>query len=160
MNHIGRETTVEVNGKKYRLSRFTRKILRSFLDWANVELGNPLDAIKDRLAGFPPHLQEMIVKDALEQARLRRSVNSPEVQSLLATPQGSMKLLSLLFQQHHPELTDADVEAIYDACATEHGESYLEKKIVEASGQMPKDESEIEREALQEAGLLPGEKKG
>lgn len=166
MRHIGKETSVTINGKQYRLSRFTRKVLRDFLEWADKQLGDPLDAIKDKLAGFPPNVQEYLVKDALERASLRRSINSPEVQALMATPEGIMKILSLLFQQHQPGLTDADVEDLYETLVEEMGqheaEEYLSNAIVEASGRMPVDETQTERAFLQEKGLLPAsnQKKG
>jgi hypothetical protein len=156
--YIGRNIAVEIGGRKYVLSRFTRKVLRAFLDWADKELGDPLEAVKGKLAGFPPNIQELMVREAIQAAKLRRSVDSPEVQALMQRPEGVMKILALLFQANHPELTDRDVEALFDQAAQEHGENYLERKILEASGQIPKDEDQTTREFLDPDQA--GEKKG
>ncbi len=134
MNHIGRETYVEVEGRKYRLSRFTRKLVSAFLDWSEAVLPNPFDAIKGKLDGLPEFAQQLIVKDAIEAAKLRKSLNSPEVQALMGTDKGLMKIICLLFSTHHPELTVEDASKIYDDCLEEHGADYLPKKIAEASG--------------------------
>lgn len=162
MNYIGKETLVEIGGKKYKLSRFTRGIVRQFMDWADKELGNPLLEIKDVIQDFPPNVQEIMVKDAMNRKAQRRSFHSPDVQALLSSPEGVMKLLSFLFQQHQPELSDDDVAGLYDLSIAEHGgEEYLSDKIAECAGKMPKDESALEREYLQEHGLLhQPEKKG
>lgn len=157
MEYIGRSVTVDAGGKKYTLSRFTRKVLRQFLDWADKELGDPLEQVKAKLAGFPPNIQELMVREAIQSAKLRRSINSPEIQALMSRPEGVMKILALLFQQNHPELSDRDVEAVFDQCAEEHGEGYLERKILEASGQAPKDEEAVTSEFL---GTEAPEKKG
>jgi hypothetical protein len=143
MDYIGSEPLIEVNGKRYRLGRFTRKVLKQFLSWADEELGNPLEQVKGQLAGFPEHIQEIMVRDAIDRAKLRRSINSPEVQALLTTPEGAMKILALLFQQHQPALSDRDVERIYDECCDQHGPGYLEKKIAAAGGTIPRDEEAI-----------------
>lgn len=143
MNHIGRETYVECEGKKYRLTRFTRRLVAAFLDWSETVLPNPYDEIKGKLEGLPEFAQQLIVKDAIERAKLRKSLNSPEVQSLMGTDKGLMKILHLLFSTHHPELTVDDAGRIYDACLDEHGADYLPKKIAEASGVAP-DEAEGE----------------
>jgi hypothetical protein len=159
---IGKETYVEIGGEKYKLARFDRRIYDQFLQWADKQLGHPLDAIKDKLASFPPKIQEIMVRDALDRAALRRSISSPEVQALLATPEGCMKLLALLFQKHHPELTDRDVENLYEKAVEEHGPNYIENKLGEAQGVTPKAETEREKAALVAVGALKpdSEKKG
>lgn len=155
MRHLGTEVEITVGGKKYKLSRFSRKIVKQFIDWAQTVLPDPLTLVKDKLKDFPPNVQEIIVKDALANARMRRSVNNPEIQALMTTPEGGMKLLSLMFQAHHPNLTDAEVEAIYEQIGLEYGEGYLESKLVQAAGEMPVDDAEAERQVMQEAGLIP-----
>lgn len=154
MQHLGTEVELEVSGQKYRLSRFSRKIVRQFIDWAQTVLPDPLAIVKDKLRDFPANIQEIMVRDALAQARMRRSVNNPEIQALMTTPEGGMKLLALMFQAHHPDLSETQVEEIYEACAREHGEGYLERKLVQAAGEMPVNEREAEREVMTEAGLL------
>jgi hypothetical protein len=155
---IGRETTIEIGGKKYKLSRFDRLILEQFLDWADKHLGHPLDQIKDKLKDFPPDIQRFMIQEAMSKMALRRSFNSPEVRALLVTPEGSMKLCCLLFQRYQPDLTDKDVEKLYEAACDEHGYGYMEKVITRSEGVMPIPDSDIERETLIEFGLVEEDK--
>jgi hypothetical protein len=137
MDYIGKETFVEVGGQKYKLARFDRNILEGFIEWAGKELPSPLEVIKAHIKDFTPRQQELMIKEAVAGARSKLSLNSPEVQNLLGTPKGVIKVTSLLFQRHHPELTEKDVERIYDQCEQEHGDDYLWKKIEVASGRFP-----------------------
>lgn len=157
-NYIGKETYIEVNGKKYRLSRFTQSIGEAFLSWADKRLGNPLDKIKGTLAGFPPEVQKILATRAYEEASKPRTLSSDDVQSLLQTYEGGLKLIGLLLQRYNPELTDSQVKDVYESCSEEHGEDYLAGKIKEASGIVPKDDKEREKEALIERGALEPER--
>ncbi len=135
MNHLGTATDLEIGGKTYTLARFTRRIMRLYLDWADKVLPDPIQAIKASLDGFPPHLQELMVRDALDRSRLRRSFNSDEVQQLLQTPEGVFKLFSLLISASHPELTESQLEDLFDTFLKEQadkgadGEEALQKSF-------------------------------
>ncbi len=155
MEHLGKEVIIEVNGRKYRLSRFTRRIANEFLDWADKYLGSPLARAKEHIKDFPEHLQAIIVKDALELARMRRSITSPEIQNLLATPEGSTRLFYLLFKDHQPTMTEAEVDNVCNDYTVENGLEGLGVLFSVAAGRMPKPESEAEKEALQSMGALP-----
>src|SRR4051812_8955837 len=123
-HHIGRPTTIEANGRTYTIGRFTRNILFRFMDWAEAQIPDPLDDLKTKITGFPPHIQELMVKDALQKSRVRRSVQSPEVQQLLGTPEGAIKILQLLLSKNHPELSESEVGDIFDSMIEEHGGEY------------------------------------
>lgn len=134
--HLGRDIPFTLAGKTYTLSRFTRRILNDFLEWADAVLPHPLDELKGRLDGFPKDVQEMLVKDAVANARLRKSVTNPEVNRLMNSEQGAFKVLHLLLAKHHTDLTEDDVWDIYLGCVREHGDEYLLKKIAAAQGQL------------------------
>jgi hypothetical protein len=156
---IGREVTITVGEVKYTLSRFDRSILARFMHWANTKLPNPLDVIKDRIKDFPPDLQKVMVREAMDKATCLRSFESPEIQSLIQTVEGAAYLFYLLFQKHHPEVTEAHAEQIYQHCVEEHGEGWVEKQLSTAQGISPEAQSDIEKAYLERVGLLP-EKKG
>lgn len=159
MHHVGIDTFIEVDNKKYKLSRFERKEHRKFLDWADKVIPDPFELIMGRLESFPPALQEILVKEALQYAKMRLTMLSPEVQNLLQTSEGGIKLLEVMLQRHHPELTTAEVENIYDRCQEEHGPDYLISKVAEVSGRLPVTETEAEREKYEELGLTPKKKR-
>lgn len=156
---IGREAIIEVGEKTYRLARFDRDVLERFIDWADTKLPNPLALLKDQLSDFPPAIQEMMVREAMHRASLKRSYNSPDVQSLLHSPIGGYKVFHLLLYKHHPELTERESRDIYDDASREHGVNYIPNKIAVAEGQMPIPESAVEKQVMVEAGVL-AEKKG
>jgi hypothetical protein len=156
---LGREAIIEAGGQAYRLARFDRDVLERFLDWAETKLPNPISLIKDQLADFSPAHAEMLIKEAMSRAALKRSYNSPDVQSLLHSPLGAYKVFHLLLAKYHPELTERESRDIYDQATLEHGIDYVAKKIAVAEGQMPTPESAFERQVMVEAGVL-AEKKG
>jgi hypothetical protein len=145
LEHLGTEPIIEVGGKTYKLSRFTRGILRQFMDWAEKQLGDPLDAIKHKLDGFSPAIQELLVRDAVNASKHRRNIQSPEIQALMQTEEGGIRLLTLLFNKHHPELTEAQVGELFDQCLIEHGQDYFANKLAEASGVIPDDEATLKK---------------
>lgn len=148
MNHIGQESKLSIGGKVYTFSRFERHQLRAFLEWANNKLGCPLQEVKKIVDGFPPAMQTLLVNDALERKRNRQNPNSEEIQALMSSQDGAMKLIYLLFQKHHPELTDSDIEKLYDQALLEHGENFLKPIMEKANGVTPVDEAKEKRKLL------------
>ena len=145
------------------MSRFTRKVLRQFTEWASTKIPNPLETLRNQIAGFTPELQQIIIKDALgkgiiEKARMRLDPMGEEVQDLLGTPEGQSYLVFLLALQHQPNTTEREVEELLAACEQEHGSHYIAVKMGQVTGKLPIDESEAERLFLIEAGLLPAPK--
>lgn len=154
MDHIGRDTVIESKGRRFTLSRYTRQVLRRFIRHANEVLPHPLDEAKAHLDGFPPHLQEKIVNDALERMRERINFTSADIRAYLMSPDGEAKLLQLLLLKHHPEMTVEAAEELYEDVIEEHGMEYMGERFKEASGVMPEEQSE----ALEAIGLLPKKK--
>lgn len=118
-----------VNGTEYELSAFDAALAKQVLAWAESRLPNPLDLIKDRIAFFPPAVQEMMIRDAMDKARTPKSLDSAEVQAQIRTLEGIEYVLCLLFKRHHPQLTVEQIWGIHQAAVKEHGEGYLEGLI-------------------------------
>ncbi|WP_020469319.1 hypothetical protein [Zavarzinella formosa] len=141
--YIGRETTIEVGGQSYTLSRYDREILDQMTEWARAQLPNPLEAIKGHIADFPKHLQELMLREAVANASRKLSFDSPQIQEILNSVNGAMRVISLLLKKHHPDINEEKVWAIIEQLAEERGsqaeaERYLSDKLVECQGRFPK----------------------
>jgi hypothetical protein len=102
---------------------------------------DPLERAKTDIAGLPEKLQEMILERALAaRDKKKLTLNSPELQEVMATPEGASKLLCLLLQKYHPGLSDQQCEDIYEQCDQEYGVEYLKGKFELANGIIPEDE--------------------
>ncbi len=146
MNHIGRKVTFEVGGKRYTLSRYTRRVLSRVVEWAASRLPHPLDAIKNRLDGFPAHLQERIVDAAIDSSKSWGSINNPEIQAKMNTEEGVIKQFQLLLQEHHPDITEDEVFDLIIACEEEHGQQFIADRLAETHGKLKTESEEGEGE--------------
>jgi hypothetical protein len=159
MQHIGKETFVEVNNSRYKLSRYTRELDGEFTKWALEQLPDPIEQARTQIRGFPPEVQQVIIKDALEQKRKRDAGVSDEVLLMKNSDKGMWKILCLLFQKYNPELTERDVANIFDECLQQHGKDYLADRISEAQGIVK--QSDLPQEGLKkthhkESPYIPG----
>lgn len=125
-NYVGKEQTIVVDGKSYKLSRLTRATMKEFAEWAKSLIPNPLDVVAERLDQFAkyPHLQEVMVKDAVARSKTFGDFNSPEVQSIMSSMDGQIKMVSMLLKPNHPELTEDEVFDIALKYQEEHGEDF------------------------------------
>jgi len=135
MFHLGQVQNIEVSGKSYKLGRLTRSDMSQFIDWANERTPHPLDELTlERLNKYPPHLQEILLKNAQDKAEMRRSYTAPHIQGAINSPEGIIKLFELVLRKQHPEITYTAVAVLYDACLEEHGPDYLKEKLQRAQG--------------------------
>jgi|SRR5579883_106628 len=156
MQYAGREVTLDIKGKTYRLGRYDLSILSKATKWAAARLPDPLSDLEGRLDKFPPAVQELLVKEAIERKQHRQEYNSPEIQGQIKSPEGAVYVFYLLFNKYHPEITEEQVGQLYLDSVEEHnGPEYLLEKVGQTFGQLPKSDSEGEREALQAVGALP-----
>ncbi len=103
--HVGREQTITVNGKAYRLGRLRRKEWREFHEWAKELLPNVLEVLATQIEKYPANLQPLMASEAVQM------VNEPierRTSSLIDTPSGWAKLVYLMLQEHHPGVTDEE----------------------------------------------------
>ena len=153
---LGSQVEVMIGGRSITFSRFTRKILRAFFDWAVSVLPNPLDEARKQIKDFPIDIQKMIVADALERSKNLRTLNNPDVQALIQTPEGSMKIIELLVREKHPHFTSQEVEDLYEQGLVEYGSHYFPKIFSMATGTMSVDEEKVIKEELIKMGVLEG----
>ena len=128
--HIGQEQTIKVNGRDWRLSRWTRAIWREWLEWAKKQIPDPVEECAKILDKFPKDLQEKMVTWALEKKSRVLSLGSPEVNALFDDPEGTCHLLYLLLKKHQPDATEDDAMDVFNAL----GQEVLNKHFDLAAG--------------------------
>lgn len=115
---LGREVTVEVGGKSWRICRMTVDVLDRFVDWVRSQMPQV-----EPFAGFDKIIPHLPKEDALklikdEQARrdsfLVMDFNSPLVEQQLHTGRGMMRLLLLMLQVHQPETTLEEAKEVFE----------------------------------------------
>lgn len=136
MEHIGREQTVEIGGKTYKLSRLTRKMWKAFLAFARDLLPDPLEVVKKALDGFSVEIQEKLVKEALDKATLYLDLFSPQVGSVLSSIEGQSYLFYLLIRDNH-DVTEEEATNLFFALINEFGRDKLDTLLVNAAGIIP-----------------------
>lgn len=159
MPNIGTEQKITVGDKAYTFSPFTIEMLHEFVNWANDKLPDPLSLVAKNFNDYPKPMQELLVAKALEKAQSRKEFSSPEIQGLLNSFEGGVKICSMLLHKHHPEVTEQTAQKIIQDCIEEHGSDYIAKVFAKAQGTVEQSESEIERETMEDLGLLPVIKK-
>jgi hypothetical protein len=110
----------------YKLAEFDQKIAAEVLTWAKTKLPDPIEELKKFLNGFSATLQAIMVKEAMLQARIPKSIDSPEVQGLIKSPEGLEKVMFLMFHKYQPDLTIEDIWKIHHQAVRELGENYVE----------------------------------
>jgi hypothetical protein len=80
--------TLTLKDASYRLAEFDERMAADLLAWAKTKLPDPLEEIKGVISNFSPRLQEVMVKEAMQMKRIPKSIDHPEVQALLKTPEG------------------------------------------------------------------------
>ena len=117
--------SLSVKGETYKLPSKTW-VCKEFLAWNKSKEVDPLIAAKDLIKDMPPNLQEIIVRDALEERKKIQSPSNEDLKARLMTAEGLEKFLSLLLTKYQPELTSEQVWAIHDGACEEHGDAYLD----------------------------------
>lgn len=121
--------TINLNGTEYKLPVVTNtKLQTSFLGWARVKLHgslSPLSLLRDKLDGLPPEVQIHLAEKALDAERQQLNYSSPEIQGLLATPEGSAEFVRLFWQYYQPDLTPDLTWELHEAAMKQYGEEYV-----------------------------------
>ncbi len=119
--------TITLSGTEYKLPFVSNAtVQQGFLNWAGEKLQtSPLDILREKIAGYPPEVQAMLVKEALHAERTPLSFASPEVQGLLGTPEGAAEIIRLFWQYYQPDLTPEKCWELHTAATEAHGAGYL-----------------------------------
>lgn len=119
MLNFGSEQTIEAAGKSYRLSRLKVKHIRAFRDWVAARVGDPF-SLAERMADKLPAEQVMtLVREAEEVQRQLDAftLTCPLGLRYLGTEAGHTEVVRLLLDEHHPQATDDEVEAVAEVVA-------------------------------------------
>lgn len=114
-----------IGGAEYKLPAVDLRLATDFLTWAKPHLPSALDALASKIAAFPPHLQEVMVREAMKADQTPKNFDSPEVRAVLTTPHGASEFVRLLFTRHHPDLTAEQAWELHEKAVEEHGQDYL-----------------------------------
>lgn len=149
-NYIGKETQITVGQKTYKLARLTRGIMHEFAEWAKSQIPNPLNVVAEKLPLFDkyPHLQDMMVKQAVKDSKTYGDVNSHEVQAIAGSMDGQIKMVTLLLKANHPEVTEDEAFEI----AMQFSREEKDRKINAQAKKLKQEQPELsEEDALQMA---------
>lgn len=139
LNHLGVDEIVEIKGKTYKLGRFTMELWIKFTEFARKVLPNPLDLIRGKLEGFPPDIQEKLVREAYDRSYRHLSITSPEVTGVLNSYEGMTYLFVLRLQVYQPHITLEEGRQLFLAYLSEAGEGAAAESVVRATGVLPED---------------------
>jgi hypothetical protein len=130
---LGKETEFSALGKVWKVGRFTLKAWDELLALARPHLPDPYDGLKELLPSLDKELARELVLEAQKAKRRILSINSPEVQEWIETPEGLLSLFYVLLKQAHPEMTPELAVQI----AAEVSEAQQAAMIAAASGTPP-----------------------
>jgi hypothetical protein len=140
MLELGSESVIEMDGKKWILSRFHIGILHAWRDWIAKQIGDPFATV-ERLAKYLDK-SEMLprIKDAeaiCEQLR-GFSMGCPLAKDWLKRESGLAELFKLLLTEHHPNITQGEVFALMCNVGDVDG---LEDSLAKVQGSLPNAEA-------------------
>jgi hypothetical protein len=145
MNHIGVEQVFEVKGRRYRLGRLTRGVLRAWLQWADSQVPTPLELAWRHLDDYP--CPEILVKVA-DEANARRFTPDDPTTALELTELGQFEFFCLLMDPYHWHLSRRKLWRLFSRI---NWPMLLQK----AGGVAPTDEGEAETDMYRALGWLP-----
>jgi len=145
MNHIGVEQVFEVKGRRYRLGRLTRAVVRAWLQWADLQVPTPLELAWRHLEDFP--CPNVLVKIA-DDANARRFTPEDPTTVLELTEMGQFEFFCLLMDKHHWKLSRRKLWWIF--CQVD-----WTQLVQKAGGVAPVDESEAETDLYRRLGWMP-----
>ncbi len=128
-SHHGREVTFPALGQSWTVARFDLDLLARWIDWARPQIPDPLEVAEaevlrlaekieaartdETMGEDRKHLRvrawqeqiERISRLAMAEAAEYLSITSPEIQSLMNSPEGAGEIFRLLLEKHHPGIT-------------------------------------------------------
>ncbi|MCC6421627.1 MAG: hypothetical protein IT429_25690 [Gemmataceae bacterium] len=110
----GRETAVVAAGKTWTVGRIDVGVLERFRDWVQQQEGDPFDGLERLIDRVPKEIALEMIKEARGRRDALRLMDyaDPLLQRYQQTVRGSLQLLLLALQTHHPEATLTDVQAV------------------------------------------------
>lgn len=151
MRHIGLRQTLWLGDKVYHFSRYERRLVRRWLDWARTVLPNPLEQVEKALPDLPEECAVAAVDIARDLTIKSLCLDSPELRELAYSWQGVRHSLALCLE----ELPLPEAYAIMDKIYQERGEVECINLLVSAQGD-GRTMTQVSVGYYRALGLLPG----
>lgn len=138
----GKATKIKAMGKEWTLSRLELHIIEAYRDWIAEQVD--VQKLFDRAERFADKLPAIAAKEYEEAKEIEKqlecfSLSCPLAKRFLtpddpksASLAGVVKFYHLLLQEHHPDLTPVDVQAIILAAGKQ-----LAPAVAKAEGKVP-----------------------
>ncbi len=115
MLHTGCIQVIEIEGKRYKLSRLTRGLMKKWLVWADSQLDNPLVIASRNISKCANNqIKELLIDMTSAMATKRFSFFDPPIMSLWSDYNGQFKLFCLLLEEFHFEIPNKECKVIFD----------------------------------------------
>jgi hypothetical protein len=110
MLKLGKEHVVEALGQKWTFGRLSLAVIRAFRDWIEQQLPDPMAMGEKFFNLLPPDEQLARVKaaESTKQQLKCFTLKSDLAKEYMGTEQGAAKLVQLLLQKHHPDVSEDD----------------------------------------------------
>lgn len=120
---LGREISVEADGKVWRLPRLEYEIVLAFRDWIAEREGDPFADVKELAATLDAATVNEMVREAKEIKKQLQafSIGSPLAKRYLTTEIGATELFYLLLRQHQPDVARAQAMRVVVELAQSKG---------------------------------------
>lgn len=115
---------IKLGDKEYRLADIDVAASKKLLEWAKPRLTDPVQFILKELASLPEHLKAEVLKEHLAMKRQPVTLDSPDMQALLRTPEGSEFVVMLMWQTNNPELSTEQVWELHQQAVDQYGDDY------------------------------------
>lgn len=152
MNHLGRTQRLEIGGKVYRVSRYERRLLREWHQWAREQLTNPLNSAAEVLDWLEPETQRLVINEAADRADELNDPLSPLIQELVSTWEGQREALAILLADANL-LPMHEARSLIDDAREGQGEDELTNILLTAQGRTM-GLADVSRAYYQELGLV------
>jgi hypothetical protein len=132
----GKEASVTVNGKVWRLGRLDVDAIDEFMAWVREQVGDPFELVERFMGKIPQEESVRQLREAEEVAKQLKalSVQTPLAQQYVSTARGSAKLFQILLRTHHPDATESQAFLVAQAL----GEEGARKALQKAEGEFPR----------------------
>lgn len=118
---------ITIGGVSYRLPVYDTRIQSELFAWALSRIPDPLADVIQHVKGIDVEVAKLIVESALAEKQRKNSltIDSPEIQAVLMTPEGLRKHGVVLFKRYQPALSDDQCAELQEQMAQEYGEEFM-----------------------------------
>jgi hypothetical protein len=177
-DHVGRESRFTALGREWIAQRWERgPCHEKFVAWAKSKLPDPRQTAVDEVEFLVRRAAKIAADSTLSQAEKQllldgnlrqqhhaaeysldiqnqyQSIESPPVRALMNTDEGALRMMQIMLEKHHGEVSAETAHAILE----ELGAARLQELFDKAAGKSPPKEPAPDRGKPSQEPLLPGE---